>query len=122
VACCPTAHGDTSTASPASACLITRQERLFHGTQHQLIALARLTDHEFQVLGEEIAIRHQGLRRPPHLGEVLGLRGITFFNRQPWITPCLAGFPRHGEGDRRTHELMSWSEAPMSAWRRFHPV
>src|SRR5215510_15549215 len=44
LACCPTAHGDTSTASPSSAGLVTSQERLFRVTQYQLVALARLTD------------------------------------------------------------------------------
>ena len=97
LACCPTAHGDTATVSPASADLIISQERLCRVTQHQLIALARLTDHKFQVLGEEIALRHQGLSHPPHVGEILCLGGIAFFNGSPWITPCLAGFPCRGE-------------------------
>ena len=96
----PTAHGYAAIASPSSAGLITCQEWFFHGMPHQLIALACLTDYEFQILGEEVAVRHQGLGRPPHLGEVLCLGGIAFFNGPPWITPCLAGFPRHGEGDR----------------------
>src|SRR3954454_17328915 len=72
--------------------------------REKLVAPRCLADHQFQVLGKEVAFINEATSRLPHLFEVSSPAGIAFGDRSARITCSLAVFWGCRERDCRAHQ------------------